>query len=65
MRNDHVFYGFIGGEHPTPEEIARHMARAHRMRSETVHEYLSRAAAWIRGALRPTRAPKEPVGQCC
>ena len=56
MRNDHVFYGLIGGEHPTPEEIARHMARAHRMRSETVHEYA-----------RPRRGvdPRRPAARAC
>jgi hypothetical protein len=63
MRNDHAFHGFAGGELPTPEEIASAMARAHRMRSEAVHGYLARLAAWLRGALRP--APKDPVAQCC
>jgi hypothetical protein len=63
MQNDHAFHGFAGGHHPAPEEIARYMARAHRMRSEVVHGYLTRLAAWIRGALRP--ASKDPVGQCC
>lgn len=65
MRSDHVFYGRLGDALPSHEEIARHMAHAHRMRSETVHGYLVRAAAWIRRLLRPSNAPKEPVGQCC
>lgn len=63
MRNDHAFYGRAGTELPTPEELASAMARAHRMRSEAVHAYLARLAAWLRGALRP--APKDPVAQCC
>ncbi|HSD40425.1 MAG TPA: hypothetical protein VLD36_01020 [Burkholderiales bacterium] len=65
MRNDHIFYSRVSGAQPEPEEIARHMARARRMRSEAVHGYLARAVAWIRGALRSTRAPNGPVGQCC
>jgi hypothetical protein len=63
MRNDHAFHRRAAGPQPTPEEIERHMARAHRMRSEVVHGQLARFAAWIRGALRS--APKDPVGQCC
>lgn len=63
MRNDHAFRGRASAEFPTHEEIASAMARAHRMRSEAVHGYLARLAAWLRGALRP--APKDPVAQCC
>jgi hypothetical protein len=63
MRNDHAFHGLVGGELPTHEDIASAMTRAHRMRSEAVHGYLARLAAWLRGALRP--APKDPVAQCC
>ena len=65
MRNDHVFYGRLGDALPSHEEFERYIARAHRMRSETVHAYLVRAAAWIRGVLRPSSTPKEPVGQSC
>jgi hypothetical protein len=60
MRNDHAFHGFAGTAHPTPEEIARAMARARRTRSEVAHGYLTRIAAWIRGALRLRR--KTPSG---
>jgi hypothetical protein len=65
MRNDHVSRNAGNGAHPNPTEIAEYMARARRMRSEAAHEYLARAAAWIRDALRAARAPKDPVGQCC
>jgi hypothetical protein len=65
MRNDHVFHGRLGDALPPHEEIERYMARARRMRSEAVHGYLVRAAAWVRSAFRPARSPKEPVGQCC
>jgi hypothetical protein len=66
MRVDHASsHGFSGGAYPSSDEIARHMARARRMRSEAVHGYLARAGAWFRGVLRPARAPRGPVGQCC
>ena len=65
MRNDHVWHRAADGDYPTPEELTRYMAHARRMRSEAVYEYLARAAAWIRDALRPTRTPRGPVGQCC
>jgi hypothetical protein len=65
MRTDHAFHGRAGSAHPTPEDIERHMAYAHRMRSEVVHGYFARLAAWIRGVLRLAATPKDPVGQCC
>jgi hypothetical protein len=66
MRNDHASsQGFGGGAYPSSDKIARHMARARRMRSEAVHGYLARAAAWFRGLLRPAHAPRGTVGQCC
>lgn len=65
MRNDHVFYQRLGDVLPSHEEIEQSMARARRMRSEVAHELLTRAMAWIRGAVRRVQVPKEPVGQCC
>jgi hypothetical protein len=65
MRNDHAFHGLAGDPNPTPEDIDRAIARARRMRSEVIHGYLARLAAWRRGVLRRAAAPKEPVGQCC
>jgi hypothetical protein len=65
MRSDHPFHGLDGGAHPTPEDMARYVARARRMRAEAVHGYLARLAVWIRSVLRPAAVPKDPVGQCC
>jgi hypothetical protein len=65
MRNDHVFFAVDASELPSPEELERAMAEARRMRSAAMHEYLARAWAWACVALRPRRAPQDPVGQCC
>ena len=40
MRNDHVFYGHIGGRYPTADELEHHLHAAHRLRAEAVHELL-------------------------
>ena len=53
MRSNHAFPRSF----PTPEEVERAMRRAHRMRSEVVHGYLSRAARWLRGIVRAKAAP--------
>lgn len=63
MRNNHPFGALAGEVLPTQEEIERAMARARRMRAEVAHGYVTRLAAWLRGARRP--APKAPVAQCC
>ena len=69
MRNDHVFYGPVG-PNPTPEEIERAMRLARRLRSETVHAYLTRAAEWVAGvfgrpATKPLGPSKTPTLQRC
>jgi len=42
---------------PTPEQVRWHMQEARRLRSETVHELLKSAGAWLADALR-TRTPE-------
>jgi hypothetical protein len=64
MRSDHVLHGLIGGAHPAPEDIERYMARAHRMRSEAVHEYLRQAWGAIAGLARRAPARRIPTAQC-
>jgi hypothetical protein len=46
-----------GFQHPTPEEVERHMHEARRLRSETVHELLKSAGASLADAVR-TRTPR-------
>jgi len=55
MRNDHVFYGHIGGRHPTAEEVDYHVHAARRLRSEAVHALLARAGKWLAGVFRRRR----------
>ena len=56
MRNDHVFYGHIGGRYPTAEELEHHMREAHRLRAVAFGE-LARAAReqLVRLFRRPVR----------
>lgn len=65
MRNDHAFHGIAGSDHPTPEDIERAMARAHRMRSEAMHGYLRRAREAVARLVRRASAPRTPAAQCC
>jgi hypothetical protein len=55
MRNDHVFYGHIGGAYPAPETLEDAMRRARRLRSEALHDLLGDAASGIRSAVRRMR----------
>jgi hypothetical protein len=43
MRNDHVFYGHIGGRHPTAEEVDYHVHAARRLRAEALQDLLRNA----------------------
>ena len=61
MRSAHTSYP-LGGQYPTPEEIARLVRGAHRLRAEAVHAYLrsavdglKRAASWLRWPFRSDR----------
>ena len=61
MRNDHASYP-LGGRYPTPEEIARAVRAAHRLRAEAVHAYLKRATnalkravSWVQWPFRSDR----------
>jgi hypothetical protein len=65
MRNDHPFHRLAGGAHPTPEDIAHYMARAHRMRSEAVHGYLRRAWEAVARVVRRAPTARTPAAQCC
>jgi len=47
MRNDHAFWEY-SDRYPAEEELEAAMRRARRMRSEAAHEYLKRAANWVR-----------------
>lgn len=57
MRNDHVFYGHVGGRYPTHEEIEVHLHEAHRLRSEAVHGLLREAFQRLASVFR-RQAPK-------
>ena len=65
MRIDHAFHGLAGDAHPTPETIERYMARARRMRSEVVHEYLHRAREAVARLVRRAPAARTPAAQGC
>jgi hypothetical protein len=41
-----------GFQHPTPEQVERHMWEARRLRSETVHELFQAAGAALAQAVR-------------
>ncbi len=50
--------------YPTPEQVRWHMQEARRLRSETVHELLESAGAWLADALRsPTGERRSIVGE--
>ena len=57
MRNDHVFYGHIGGRYPTADEIEHHLHAAHRLRAEALHELLRDAFHRLASVFR-RQAPK-------
>lgn len=40
MRTDHVFYGHIGGRHPTPDVVEHAMREARRLRAVALHDLL-------------------------
>lgn len=61
MRNDHVFYGHIGGRYPTADEIEHHLHAAHRLRSEALHELLRDAFHRLASAFR---RPAAKLQQC-
>jgi hypothetical protein len=46
-------------QYPTSQEVERNMQEARRLRSETVHELLKSAGAWLARSLR-TRTPLRP-----
>jgi hypothetical protein len=58
MRNDHVFYGDIGGRYPTADEIDYHVHAAHRLRAEAVHELLGDAFRRLADLFRRRPAAK-------
>jgi hypothetical protein len=61
MRNDHVFYGHIGGRYPTADEIEHHLHAAHRLRAEAVHELLRDA---FRRLVSVFRRPAPKLQHC-
>ena len=58
MRNDHVFYGHIGGRYPTADEIDYHVHAARRLRSEALHELLHNAFARLARLFRRRSAAR-------
>jgi len=58
MRNDHVFYGHIGGRYPTADELDYHVHAAHRLRAEAVHGLLHDVFARLAGLFRRRPAAK-------
>jgi hypothetical protein len=62
MRNDHVFYGFVGGAHPTPETVEDAMRRARRLRSEALHELFHAAGERVKVLFR--RRPARRLQPC-
>jgi len=65
MRIDHAFHALAGAVRPAPEDIEPYRARARRMRSEVVHEYLRRARESIARRVRRASAPRIPTAQSC
>ena len=57
MRNDHVFYGNVGGRYPTHDEIEHHLQAARALRSEALHHGLRRAREWLVAAFRRRVVP--------
>ena len=58
MRNDHVFYGHVGGRYPTADEIEYHVHAAHRLRAEALRELLRDVFARLAGVFRRRPAAK-------
>jgi len=58
MRNDHVFYGSVGGRYPTADEIDYHVRAARRLRAEAVNGLLHGLFARLAGLFRRRPAPK-------
>lgn len=58
MRNDHVFYGHVGGRYPTAEEVDYHVHAAHRLRAEALGELLHDIFARVAGLFRRRPAAK-------
>jgi hypothetical protein len=65
MQNNHAFHSLASGAHPTPEDIERAMARAHRMRSEAVYGYLRQVWEAVARVVRRTPTARTPAPQCC
>ena len=62
MRNDHVFYGQIGGRYPTTDEIVYHVDAARRLRAEAVHGLLHGAFRRLAELIR--RRPQAKLETC-
>jgi hypothetical protein len=58
MRNDHVYYGLVGGRYPTFEEIEASMSAARRMRSEMAYLLWRELRERVAGLLRRRPAAK-------
>ena len=58
MRNDHVFYGHIGGRYPAPDEVEYHVHAAHRLRAEAIHGLLHDAFRRLAALFRRRPAAK-------
>jgi hypothetical protein len=58
MRNDHVFYGHVGGRYPTADEIEASMREARRLRAEAAYLLLQDARERLASLFRRGRAPK-------
>jgi len=58
MRNDHVFYGHVGGHYPTPEVLEDAMRRARRLRAEAAHEIFTDLARRLGALFCRRRATK-------
>ena len=62
MRNDHVFYGHIGGAYPAPETVEDAMRRARRLRSDALHDLLHAAGERVKALFR--RRPARRLQPC-
>jgi hypothetical protein len=58
MRNDHVFYGLVGGRHPTPDELEFHMREAHRLRAQAFGDLFRAAGERVKALFRRRPAAK-------
>ena len=62
MRDDQPYSVTPERRNPTPEEIRWYMQQGARLRSEALHRFLHRVAAWVRGGALGENQPPRSYG---